>query len=253
MFEHIVELAAFPLVIGESHAGMVADLAQFSEGLQDQDAVLRVVGVEMLEEVVAGGRFFAFVEFFLFGIHFGIKNLGTERGEVLSYFFFGPAQKVGGHQLAESNFLFLVASLFDRGDEFFLKKGVAPEQVWVDELHLRPEVGEGVFDRGAAQGYLVPAFQLVDGAEYFAFAVFDLLAFVQYDVFVFQFAEQFDVAQGGLVGGEEDIEAAQEAHVGISLVAHVEIDAEAGGEFADFRFPIEYQGGGEDDQSVEGL
>jgi len=111
--------------------------------------------------------------------HFAIEYLNVKVGEVRGDLFFGPA---------------------DGGDEGLLEESEVAQQTGVDELHLAPEVGKRVLNRRTGEADAVLGVQLVEGLEDLALAVLDLLALVQNDVLPIDFLQDFDIAQGGLVG-----------------------------------------------------
>ena len=142
---------------------------------------------------------------------------------------------------------------FNWRDEFPFEKRIIAQQIRVDELHLGPEVTQGVFDGGARKRNPVFAPQIVHRVENFAFAVFDLLAFIQDDVFKLHLPQQFLVAQGSLVSGQNHIKTPQQADIGIAPLAYMFVNAEGRCEFFDLGFPVEHQRSWQDNQGIERL
>ena len=97
------------------------------------------------------------------------------------------------------------------------------------------------------------AFQLIEGFENLAVLVFDVLAFIQHDVLKFHLLQHLHIAQGRLVGGEDDIEARQQANVFVALLPGMPVHLQGRGELLNLGLPVEHQRCRQDDQGLQRL
>src|SRR5690606_20975655 len=136
----------------------------------------------------------------------------------------------------------------DRVGEAPLEVGLAAEQAGVDELGDRPQRGEVVLDRGAGEGDADAPGEGADGPGGARAVALDGRGRGGDEGVEGDRAQEFDVAQGDRVGGDDDVGVEQWRGALGALRPVVEVDGQLRRESGDLTLPVADQGGGADDE-----
>ena len=187
----IVELRTFAFVIGQNELRMNRQLAQFCNGLNDDILIFkrRFTRRFAAQKQIPNGRFFFFVHLFLLRIHVRIHDLSDYFRQIFGHFLFRSSQKIRFNEVAETLFLPFILPLFNRFDKIFVKNRKRTQQTGVDKFHLRPKVGERIFNRRTTERNFMRPVQAINGFKRVAAFVFDVLAFIQNNVFPIHFLQ----------------------------------------------------------------
>lgn len=251
-FDKVVEFGGGPHFAGGfegDEAGVAADLAEFEEGVEDDDlGALEAQAIDLLAHALFHGQADGFVEVALGGGEFDLADDFGFRGEFLGHLVLASAEEEGADAAGEFLTARLVLIAFDGVAEVGTEGAFITEEAWEEEAEEGPEFAEVIFHGGAGHAEPMASLEAGDHLGGVGAGVFDVLGFVEDDAVVGGFGEDFGVAAEEGVGGEDEFGVLEVLEVLVSLVAVEGESAEVGGEAGGFIEPIGEDGRGTDHQ-----
>ena len=182
------------------------------------------------------------VELALRGLQIGVKDaLGALR-QFRCHLVLGAAQDERVNQAAQQLHRFLAGAAFDGRAKLAPEVIQAAQQTRVEEGELRPQLEGVVLHRRAGHHQAVPRVEQARRLGALRQRIFDRLRLIQDGIFEAYSAQEFNVAQHGAVGGQNDVTFLERRRVLLAEIAHEFQDAQPGGEAFRLALPVGDQG-----------